>query len=185
MNEERGLTQECFDLLLDWLAPDREQAALRYEEIRRRLIQIFEARGCSAPEELADRTFDRVCEKVREIAPTYTGDPARYFYGIAQKIYLESFRPKPLSRFIPPPNEKSEIERVFQCLEDCMASLSEETRQMVLAYYSEEKQALIEKRKSMAKKLGITAVALRLRVYRIREDLGKCVKECLSRKPII
>jgi DNA-directed RNA polymerase specialized sigma24 family protein len=185
LKEERGLTQECFDRLLDWLAPDREQAAMRYEEIRRRLIQIFEARGCSAPEEIADRTFDRVCEKVQELAPNYTGDPARYFYGVAKKIYLEYLRRKPQTRFVPPANEESEIERQYQCLEDCIATLPEETRPMVLEYYSEEKYALIEKRKAMAERLGITAAQLRLRMYRIREDLRPCVKECMSRNPII
>src|SRR5205085_11821880 len=131
--EGRGLTQACFDLLLDWLAPDREQAALRYEEIRRRLIQIFEARGCAAPEELADRTFDRVCEKIPQIAQGYIGDPARYFHGVAQKIHLESLRPKPPPRIVPVPDE-SDIERDYQCLEDCLALLTKEVRQMVLDY---------------------------------------------------
>ncbi|MGA9770637.1 MAG: hypothetical protein WBV94_16475 [Blastocatellia bacterium] len=181
MKEKRGMTQGCFDSLLDWLAPDREQAALRYEEIRRRLIRLFEARGCSEPEDLADRTFDRVCRKVHEIAQSYTGDPARYFYGVAQKIYLESLRPKPLPRFVPLPDEESEIERVYQCLEECIAPLPEETRLMVLDYYSEEKNALIKKRKAMAEKLGITATALRLRMYRTRDDLRKCVQECMNR----
>lgn len=185
MKGERGLTQECFDRLLDWLALDREQAALRYEEIRWRLIQIFEARGCPAPEELADRTFDRVCEKVQDIAENYIGDPARYIYGVAQKIYLESLRRKPLLRFLPPSNEALDIEREYQCLEDCMASLPEETRQMVLEYYNDEKKALIEKRKAMAERLGIKAAALRLRMHRVREDLRKCMNECLSHNPIV
>ncbi|MFL6276780.1 MAG: hypothetical protein ACJ74G_16455 [Blastocatellia bacterium] len=181
MKREKGLTQECFDRLLDWLAPDREQAALRYEEIRWKLIQIFEARGCSAPEELADRTIDRICEKIEEIVENYTGDPARYFYGVGQKIYLESFRRKSLSGFVLPSDEGPEVERTYQCLEDCMASLPEETRATVLEYYSEEKRALIGKRKAIAERLGIMAGALRLRMHRTREDLRKCVEECMSR----
>ena len=185
MKEGRGLTQECFDRLLDWLWPDREKAALRYEEIRRKLIVIFEARGCHAPEELADLTVDRVCEKVLEVTQNYTGDPARFFYGVAQKIYLESRRRPPLSRFMPPPDEGPEIERAHQCLEDCMAELSEETRQMVLEYYSEDKQALIEKRKAMAERLGITRSTLRLQMHRIRENLRKRVEECLGRDSIV
>jgi hypothetical protein len=46
MNKDWELSQEAFDALLDWLDSDREQAALKYETIRRSLIKIFTGRGC-------------------------------------------------------------------------------------------------------------------------------------------
>ena len=80
--------------------------------------------------------------------------------------------------------DESDIERDYQCLEDCLALLTKEVRQMVLDYYSEDKLALINKRKAMAARLGITTAALRLRMHRIRDDLRKCVEACLSRSPL-
>ena len=92
MKDERDWEGENFEHLLEWLDPDRERAGARYEEIRRALIKIFAGRGCAEPEDLADETLRRVCRKVRTLAPTYVGDPACYFYGVAQNVHLESLR---------------------------------------------------------------------------------------------
>ena len=35
MNKDWELSQEDFDALLDWLDPDREQAGIKYEQIRK------------------------------------------------------------------------------------------------------------------------------------------------------
>lgn len=180
LKEKRGLNQECFDRLLDWLGPDREAGADEYERIRRRLIQIFVSRGSSAPEDLADRTIDRVCEKLAEIGDGYSGDPALYFYRVAHMIHLESFRTKRILRVTPESIPEPDIERVHECLDQCIALLPEETRGMVLDYYREEGLARIESRKVMAKKLGIRVESLRLRMYRIRLDLHECVRACLN-----
>jgi hypothetical protein len=55
MNKNWVLSQEAFDALLDWLDPDREQAGIKYEQIRLRLIKIFTGRGCSDAEDLRRR----------------------------------------------------------------------------------------------------------------------------------
>ena len=39
------LTGEAFDLFLSWLDADRDQAAFKYEALRRRLIVFFDCRG--------------------------------------------------------------------------------------------------------------------------------------------
>src|SRR6478672_10875246 len=83
MNKSWVLTQESFDALLDWLDPHREQAGQKYEDIRRRLIKLFVCRGCPEPEDLADETINRVIKKLKEIESGFTGDKARYFYGVA------------------------------------------------------------------------------------------------------
>ena len=36
MKHDWFLSQEAFDALLEWLDPDREQAAIKYEDIRKR-----------------------------------------------------------------------------------------------------------------------------------------------------
>src|SRR5262245_21687271 len=57
------MTPEEFDRLLLWLNPDRDKAGEKYEWIRKRLIKIFVCRGCNVPEELADKTINRVARK--------------------------------------------------------------------------------------------------------------------------
>lgn len=169
-----------FELLLGWLNPDRELAAAKYEEIRRRLITIFTCRACAEAEDLADETFDRVMRRVPEISGSYVGDPALYFYGVAQKIHLEYLRKKkrPLPPAPPRPAEE-EPEPAFECLEGCMQKLPPNERELLLQYYREEKRAKIEHRKRLAESLGIGLNALRIRACRIRAVIQKCVQDCL------
>ena len=51
----RGLTAEGFEALLAMLHPDRETAGERYEDIRRRLVRLFEWRGCARSGVAGDR----------------------------------------------------------------------------------------------------------------------------------
>jgi hypothetical protein len=89
-----ALTQESFDSLLAWLHPDREQAGERYESIRCSLIRFFSARGFSNPEELADETIDRVARKIDELVPSYSGDPATYFFAVARLVCMGLLPPR-------------------------------------------------------------------------------------------
>src|SRR5438876_6459796 len=134
MKKASDLTQEAFDRLLGWLDDDRDSAGQKYEAIRVRLIKIFTCRGCGEADDLADETINRVTAKLGEIATTYVGEPALYFYGVAQKVYLEhsrrSWRPEVPSPSIPAEN----IEEEYACLEQCMERLPEESRTLVLEY---------------------------------------------------
>jgi RNA polymerase sigma factor (sigma-70 family) len=180
MKKEWFLTQEAFDALLDWLDPNRDVAALKYETIRSRLIKIFACRGCLEAEDLADETINRVTSKLPEIQATYTGEPARYFYGVANKIHLEYTRRKPVATLPDTKTDGEQAELEYSCLDRCVAKLTPEQRELVLSYYQEEKHAKIEHRKLLASRLGIAANALRIRAHRIRTSLQKCVKECLQ-----
>lgn len=174
------LTQQTFDDLLAWLAPEREQAGRKYEEIRYRLIKIFTCRGCPIPEELADETINRVTRKLAEVAATYVGDPALYFYGVAHNVHLEYLRKKPQPVIQPPVEPEEDSEREYECLDECMQKLTEQNRTLVLEYYQEDKQAKINQRRELAERLGIALNALRIRAHRIRAHLQKCVLHCLS-----
>ncbi len=78
MKKEWVVTQQTFDSLLIWLDEDREQAGLKYEKIRLRLIKIFTCRGCAEAEDLADEVINRVVSRVGALESTYQGDPALY-----------------------------------------------------------------------------------------------------------
>ena len=180
MKKDWVLTRESFEALLAWLDPNRNAAALKYETIRSRLIKVFACRGCLEAEDLADETINRVTSKLPEIQTTYTGEPARYFYGVANKVHLEYTRRRP----VPPlPDLKTDCDQAeleYSCLDRCVAKLTPEQRELVLSYYQEEKHAKIEHRKLIASRLGIAANALRIRAHRIRASLQECVKGCLQ-----
>ena len=189
MKEKKDLTQEAFDRLLDWLDQDRNRAGQKYEVIRTRLIKVFVCRGCIVPEELADETINRVAGKVQQIAETYVGNPALYFYGVADKIFLEYLRKMPAPLPIHPshpseesnPNPGEELEPKHRCLDQCVERLSGENRRLILVYYGGQGQAKIEMRKELARRLGIGANALWIRAHRIREALRNCMCDCLAR----
>lgn len=178
------LSQEDFDRLLAWLDQDRERAGLAYEEIRRRLTTIFAARGCSAPEDLADETLDRVARRVADIAETYSGEKAKYFFGVATNVHHEYLkRPAPPEpELIDEPDDK---ERIHACLERCLERLSGDARGMILRYYSQEKHAKIALHKSMAEEFGVSINTLRLRILRMKEKLQPCLERCLAKEDIL
>lgn len=180
------LAQEDLDRLLAWLDDDRERAGLVYERIRARLITIFAARGCLVSEDLADETIDRVARRVSDIAQTYAGDKALYFFGVANNVHHEHLkRPAPPEELTEPVVENTDKELIHDCLEECLGKLSKDARQMILRYYSQERQAKVDLHKKMAEELGITINTLRLRVLRMKERLQPCVERCMERAPII
>jgi len=182
------LAPEEFDRLLFWLDQDREQAGLIYEKLRGRLITIFAARNCPVPEELADETIDRVARRVADIANTYAGDKARYFFGVANNVHHEYLKRPVLAEaqeeFANDEPAGPDSESVHNCLEQCLSRLSDAERETILRYYSQEKQAKIELRKQMANELGISINTLRLRVLRLKEKLQPCVERCLQRTDV-
>ena len=180
--KEWDLTQEAFERFLAWLNPNSDKAGQKYEDIRRRLIEIFTCRGCNCPEDLSDETINRVIRKVQEIGDTYVGDPALYFYGVAHNVHLEYLRKKPSVQPASPTAVDPKREKEYECLEKCMEKLSPRSRELVLQYYQEEKHAKIDLRKQLAIRLGIPLNALRIRACRIRMNLQACVFQCLQEK---
>ncbi len=181
MKHDWFLSQEAFDDLLDWLDQDREQAGVKYEEIRRRLIKIFTGRACVEAEDLADETINRVTSRLSEIKRGFTGDRARYFFGVANKVYMEYMRRKQPQPPPPSATDSHQIELEYRCLEHCIESLSEDNRYLLLKYYGAEGRSKVDQRKQLAEELGVAPNALRIRAYRIRLGLQECVEKCIER----
>jgi len=181
MRKNWVMSQEMFEALLNWLDPDREKAALKYEQIRSKLIKFFSSTSQSEAEALADETINRVASRLNEVKDQVYGERARYFYGVARKVQLEYQRrkqPQP-GQLVDSDSDRIEIES--RCLEECIAKLSPENRELVLRYYDADGRERIEQRKLLAEKLGIAPNALRIRAFRIRAELEKCLKECVDR----
>lgn len=188
-----ALTPESFDRLLSWLHPDREQAGLKYEDIRTRLINRFRQLGVPDPEELANTTIDRVAGVLPEVIDTYKGDPDPYCFKTAYYVYKEHLR-RPVMEALatldfsdPAPEgaeEKAEIELLDSCLRHCLDKMDKESRDMILEYYRGDRQVKIQARKALAERLGINLATLRLRTQRVRSALKRCILDCMERKAL-
>jgi DNA-directed RNA polymerase specialized sigma24 family protein len=180
-----SLSGEALDALLRHLDPDPEHAGERYEVLRRKLVHMFRWRGCTTPEDLADLTLDRVAAKLAEGVDLRTDLPG-YVHGIARNALREFWR-RPAAPAPPPaapgpePDERQDFR--LDCLERCLGRLSEDARELVTRYHEAPPGRQIAARQDLARRLGVTATALRLRAYRIRASLQACITECETERP--
>lgn len=187
-NVAQKLQPDHFAALLDRLGPDRDLAGERYVELARRLRTIFLYRRCPNVDELVDETLDRAGRRLLELGERYDGsDPARYVFGVAWNVARESFRRRspeqlPEGKEIPDPGLTADEneERRDVCLDRCLDELTEDDRRLALAYYQGEKGFRIRRRAALARELGVSLNALRLKLHRITRHLRQCVFDCMG-----
>jgi DNA-directed RNA polymerase specialized sigma24 family protein len=165
------INQNAFDELLCWLDPDPVLAGRQYEFIRRKLIKLFTYKGCMFPEDLADETFDRVAKKLPQIRSSYIGNPAKYFYGVAKKVYREYLHNTSVQHFPPNMPVKEDLEELLEQLDYALSRLGKADRELILSYYQGDGRSKVNRRKALAQQLGLNLNTLRMRVYRIRSHL--------------
>lgn len=175
IDPDRCINTASFERFLYWLGSDRQTAGRKYETIRARLIMMFRARQCVFAEDLADATLDRVARKLTYITTEFAGDPARYFYGVAKKIYLEYQHEIMTQRSkagcsLPRP-EDEDFENKLKQLDEALNAIPKADRELILTYYADGGKNKINNRRILAEQLGIGPNALRLRVYRIRRTI--------------
>jgi DNA-directed RNA polymerase specialized sigma24 family protein len=201
LREEPALTQIAFDRLLDWLDDGVGSNGERYVEMRRRLVAYFERRNRPAAEELADETLTRIARTLEQTGSIATRPPARYCYVIARFVLLEDFRrerrqvplDEPLigdlsreqmARRIEAAGDHDARERRLARLDRCLRMLKPEQRELIVEYYRDSRREKIERRRRLAKRLGISMNALGIRVHRIRDALMRCMKSCREVAPV-
>jgi RNA polymerase sigma factor (sigma-70 family) len=176
IGSDGGLNAAAFERFLYWLGPDPEAAGQKYESIRGRLIMMFSARRCVFAEDLADATFERVVRKMTDLTTEFSGDPARYFYGVAKNIYLEYQRriiaDQRRAKFsIPTKIDNPDLENMLKQLDEALSVIPESDRELILTYYTGSGKNKINHRRALAEQFGLQPSALRLRVFRIRREL--------------
>ncbi|HEU4771283.1 MAG TPA: sigma-70 family RNA polymerase sigma factor [Candidatus Udaeobacter sp.] len=189
MVRHQPLPPESFDEILAWLNPDREIAANIYVQLRHDLEKVFLWNRCSDPEGMTDEVMDRVAKKVHQLRESFEGDPRLFFYGVARNLIKENPRRTKTEVALPdaelPSQPTTEIEEAVdmreECLNTCLQRLSKEKRELILAYYANEKRAKIDHRTELAQQLGTSIETLRVRAYRIRNALEDCIERCVSR----
>lgn len=183
-------TKESWERFLAWLDADPETAARKYEEIRAALIAFFIGRRWAAAEDLADEVINRVMQRGAELFDGYVGEPKHYFRKAAHNLHLDYLRQRPLmpagesnentSSPVFFEEDQEEQARRYACLEECLRHLTDDSRNLVIAYHEKNRSAKIEHHKELADARKITVNALRLRVFRIHGTLRDCVTKCLQ-----
>ena len=179
-----ALTPEEFEALLAILHRDREKAGEIYEGIRRRLIRLFEWRGCSRSEDLADETFNRVARKFAQGVKPERPDPYPYFCGVAHHVFQEVVRREAREHkalesgdWTSSDPAEDQPDHRLDHLRACLETLEAEQRRLLLRYHQDDQR--IRSRKSLCDELGIPMNALRIRVHRLRRKVEACVQEKL------
>jgi DNA-directed RNA polymerase specialized sigma24 family protein len=178
MNKDWELNEEQLNSLLNWLDADREAAGSQYALIQLRLIRFFATRGCVDAEHLADRCINITIRKIDELS-NYVGDRSLYFLGVAKYVMMEKGREdlRPVPEPEPPSVPDQDLEN---CLERCLAELPADDHVLVLDYEAGEKQLRIQKRRQIAEDLGMTLNALRIKIFRLHQQLKACIEKCLE-----
>lgn len=184
------LSQSAFRQFLHWLDSGTDSDGQRYLEIRRRLVFYFDRKNCLSSDELADETLNRVARRLEEEGTIATDTPAHYCYIVARFVFLESLRDDRrketlddnLTAMPESGEEKREVIRREECLEQCVEKLESADRLLIVGYYQGQQRSKIDNRRTMAAKLGITVNALSIRACRIREKIEACMRKCLDAK---
>jgi len=200
LKKDWTLNAGAFRHFLDWLDEGVDSGGARYLEMRRRLVRYFDRRNCSLPDDLADETLNRVARKLEEKGEIVGASPAHYCYIVAKFVFLEFGRRSEHSQTslddnsganrvmaglaVPsrPDGDASAKEKLFDCLERCLAKLQLDDRELILDYYRGEQRAKIERRSKLAARFGLTMNALSIRACRLRSKLEICVSACAQRK---
>lgn len=165
------MTADHLASLLSALGPE---AANRYEQLRWRLVRLFQWERCVDPETLADEALDRLARRLAESEAVERIES--YLFGIArlllredtarnvrQRAKLAEFARVRVRLSLPVSDELAER------LNRCLATLEPEQRRLLLSYYQDKQ------RERLAAELGLQMNALRNRALRLREKLEKCV----------
>ena len=174
-----------FKRFLEWLDGGVGSDGSRYLELRTRLVRYFDRKNCSAPDELADETLNRVARRLQEEGSILDATPAQYCYIVARYVFLEHLRdlerravslealPEISAAAPPASNEEGWLRR----LEHCLERLSPADRELIFEYYRGEQRVKIENRQRLAARLKLTMNALSIRACRIRQRLEDCVRK--------
>ncbi|MEQ9498803.1 MAG: hypothetical protein RIT81_18135 [Deltaproteobacteria bacterium] len=186
---ERDIPSASWAALLEHLGASARVQAEAYERLRSRLEAFFRYRGWSDPDELVDATFDRVGAKLAA-GTELTSDVPRYALGVARFVHLEQTKARAQQdralRAAQEPTdeaaERIEHERRLAALEGCLNALSDADRRALARYHADRGQSKIDARRALAEKIGVTLNALRLRMFRLRNNLEQCVRAKLAQK---
>ncbi|HQU85337.1 MAG TPA: sigma-70 family RNA polymerase sigma factor [Pyrinomonadaceae bacterium] len=184
-----------FEKLLNLLDENRENAGLKYESLRRRLIKFFDWRNCFNSEDLTDEVFERIVKKLSE--GEVIQNINAYAATVAQFVFKEYCRRKELKnqsidenpqfeqleskeKFAEKFEETEDVRQI--CFANCLQKMDAETRNLLIAYHDTDEATMISARKRLAESLGMNLNTLRIKICRQKTKLEDCTKKCCAEK---
>ncbi|HEV2761572.1 MAG TPA: hypothetical protein VGV38_01160 [Pyrinomonadaceae bacterium] len=180
---------EALQKLLALLDPDPSRAAEAYKLHHRKLVVFFDHRHCQLPEDLADEVFNRVMRDA--LVEGKIQNLVGYLYGVAKFVYLEYLkrRKKEQAGLAEAARqaeaggeEPDESDEALQgCFDRCLSELEMESRAFILEYYQNVGGSVADHRREMSERMGVSMNQLRLRAFRVKARLEKCINKCLGK----
>lgn len=155
-----------------------------HQETRAKLMSFLQRHGSFAPDDEADECFFRLWKAISKGEEIQSVEG--FLFGVAKNVRKERARqPRTIILLsdVSADSSSDRAERLDHCLSHCLKNLPPDERKLFLAYHSAEGKNLVELRRSLAERHGLTAEALRLRVHRIRKNLDSCLEKCLKAEP--
>lgn len=195
-NQDWEPSEKSFQAFLNWLDGGTNSDGQRYLEVRRRLELYFDRKNCVEPSKLADETLNRVIRKLEENGDINEVAPLKYCYGVATYVFLEALRADNRSPFYRPvtttnatslsdqpetPSESNAAGQRKEKVADCLKTLSSTDQELLVEYYRGRQQSKTDRRAALAGRFGLTANALSVRAYSVRQRLEVCVQASLKK----
>jgi hypothetical protein len=183
------MDQKHFKLLLGNLDPEPENAGEKYVFLHSKIVFLVERERhlSSKAEEIADETLNRVGKKIedkikkREQIDNING----YAYMVFRYVLKEFRRKFPPEDELPPDirdefEPENESDPPLDCLDKCLEEdLSKKALDLILSYYDPHAD-----RKKLAGDLHIEPNYLKLKAYKIRQRLRKCIGKCMKKQSV-
>ena len=176
------MQSELLEALLGILGKGTEDAAVAYQNLHQRLVRFFRLNNGSDPESLADEAMDRLARNAADRPSGSIASPLAFALGIARHLLQEDTRRQvrqteaqhDWSRLVA--YAHSGDDSLLQAIEDCLARMPENKRELLRTYYAWSGKRKIDHHRQTADRLGLTMNALRNRLMRARNDLDTCVR---------
>lgn len=172
---------KAFEDLLLRLEPNYSSTEERYKQVHLKLVKFFAWRRCEDAESLADETLIRSLKNLSEIdADKHYSDIYIIAKNVFRKYLRDNKRRIKVTEMIASDltnQEQSPSDYSLDCQKLCLQKLSNDELLLLQNYILGETN-----REELAKSMGISLNALRLKLYRIKKELKDCYAECNKKK---
>lgn len=186
MIEQLTRNGDSLQKLIDYCSSNSASAP-SYNELRNTLIRYFQLKADIDPETAADQTLDRVGVKIQQ--QTEILDLKKYSIGVARFIFLERIKVHAREKEAAAEYYSGQESKPVEYEEDtrlrkwreCFQSLNSDERILLKNYFADLPfSPLNEKRIRLCSEYQISMNNLRLKVFRLRQRLEKCVQKNLD-----